>query len=63
MTAEILCIHPEEPEPDLIAQVVRSLAGGSVAALPTDTFYGLAIDPVNLRAVERIYEIKTRARH
>lgn len=63
MTAEILCIHPTEPEPDLIARVVRSLAAGSVAAIPTDTFYGLAVDPVNLRAVDRIYEIKTRARH
>ena len=63
MTAEMLSIHPQEPEPDRIAQVVASLAQGSVAALPTDTFYGLAVDPVNLRAVERIYEIKTRARH
>ncbi len=63
MTAEILCIHPEEPQPDRIAQVVQSLASGNVAAIPTDTFYGLAVDPVNLRAVDRIYEIKTRARH
>jgi L-threonylcarbamoyladenylate synthase len=31
--------------------------------MPTDTFYGLAADPVNLRAVERIYEIKNRSRH
>ena len=43
--------------------VVASLTAGNVAALPTDTFYGLAVDPVNLRAVERIYELKTRARH
>ena len=63
MTAEILSIHPEEPEQDRIAYVVKSLAAGNVAALPTDTFYGLAVDPVNLRAVDRIYEIKTRARH
>ena len=63
MTAEILAIHPTEPEPDRIAQVVQSLSSGNVTALPTDTFYGLAVDPVNLRAVDRIYEIKTRARH
>ena len=43
--------------------VAKSLAAGNVVALPTDTFYGLAVDPVNLRAVDRIYEIKTRARH
>jgi tRNA threonylcarbamoyl adenosine modification protein (Sua5/YciO/YrdC/YwlC family) len=63
LTAEILRIDPDEPEPALINRVVRSLAAGNVAALPTDTFYGLAVDPVNLRAVDRIYEIKTRARH
>ena len=63
MTAEILRIHPDEPEPKLVDQVVASLNGGNVVALPTDTFYGLAVDPVNLRAVERIYELKSRARH
>lgn len=63
MTAEILRIHPTEPEPERIAQVVRALTAGRVVALPTDTFYGLAVDPVNLRAVERIYKVKTRARH
>src|SRR5690242_18507514 len=31
--------------------------------MPTDTFYGLAADPLNLRAVERVYEIKSRSRH
>src|ERR1017187_2228130 len=63
LTAEMLSIDPKEPEADRIAQVVQSLNAGNVAALPTDTFYGLAVDPVNLQAVDRIYEIKTRARH
>ena len=63
MTAETLHIHPDNPEPELIDIVVKSLNAGNVVALPTDTFYGLAVDPVNLRAVDRIYDIKTRARH
>jgi L-threonylcarbamoyladenylate synthase len=63
LTAEILRIHPDEPEPALIDYVVASLNNGNVVALPTDTFYGLAVDPVNLKAVDRIYDIKTRARH
>jgi L-threonylcarbamoyladenylate synthase len=63
LTAEILRIHPDEPEPALIDRVATSLAAGQVVALPTDTFYGLAVDPVNLHAVDRIYDIKTRARH
>jgi tRNA threonylcarbamoyl adenosine modification protein (Sua5/YciO/YrdC/YwlC family) len=34
-----------------------------VLGLPTDTFYGLAADPFNLRAVEKIYDVKSRSRH
>ena len=63
MTAEILRIHPLEPEPALVDFVANSLDAGNVVALPTDTFYGLAVDPVNLAAVDRIYDIKNRARH
>jgi len=63
LTAEILLINPNEPEPALIDHVARSIESGQVVALPTDTFYGLAVDPVNLRAVDRIYDIKSRARH
>jgi tRNA threonylcarbamoyl adenosine modification protein (Sua5/YciO/YrdC/YwlC family) len=59
----MLRIHPDEPEPHLVAQVARALEAGDVVALPTDTFYGLAVDPVNLRAVDRIYDLKSRARH
>ena len=63
LTAEILRIHPDEPEPALIELVAKRLEAGEVVALPTDTFYGLAVDPVNLHAVDRIYDLKTRARH
>jgi L-threonylcarbamoyladenylate synthase len=63
LNAEVLRIHPDEPEPALIDQVAESLHAGDVIAIPTDTFYGLAVDPVNLRAVDRIYELKNRARH
>lgn len=63
MSAELLRIHPDEPEPGLVNYVASCLEKGMVAALPTDTFYGLAVDPVNLRAVEQIYELKTRAKY
>ena len=63
MSAEILRVHPDEPQPDRIEYIVSCLRKGDVVALPTDTFYGLAVDPVNLRAVEQIYQIKTRQRH
>src|SRR5271157_1390444 len=59
----MLQVHPEEPQPDRIDYIVSCLRKGDVVALPTDTFYGLAVDPVNLEAVSRIYQIKTRQQH
>ncbi len=63
MSAELLRVNPDEPEQERIDYVASCLESGKVVGLPTDTFYGLAVDPVNLRAVERIYEIKSRVRH
>ena len=63
MSAEILRVHPDEPQPDRVSYIVSCLRKGYVVALPTDTFYGLAVDPVNLHAVESIYRIKTRQKH
>ncbi|HTV07276.1 MAG TPA: L-threonylcarbamoyladenylate synthase [Acidobacteriaceae bacterium] len=63
MSAEILRIDPDEPQQDRVQYVVSCLRMGRVVGMPTDTFYGLSVDPVNLRAVERIYEIKSRLKH
>jgi L-threonylcarbamoyladenylate synthase len=63
LLAEILRVHPDEPEQDRVEYIVSCLRSGKVVGVPTDTFYGLAVDPVNLRAVESIYEIKTRLKH
>ena len=60
MSAEILRVHPDEPQTDRIDYIVSCLRKGDVVAMPTDTFYGLAVDPVNLYAVENIYHIKSR---
>jgi L-threonylcarbamoyladenylate synthase len=61
--AEILKINVENPEPSLIRYAADQIRAGQVLGMPTDTFYGLAADPLNLRAVERVYEIKSRSRH
>jgi tRNA threonylcarbamoyl adenosine modification protein (Sua5/YciO/YrdC/YwlC family) len=63
LSAEILRVHPDEPEADRVKYIVSCLRAGSVVGMPTDTFYGLSVDPVNLRAVESIYEIKSRLKH
>ena len=61
--AEIIKISTENPEPSLIRYAAEQIRAGQVLGMPTDTFYGLAADPLNLRAVERVYEIKSRSRH
>jgi L-threonylcarbamoyladenylate synthase len=63
LSCEIVKMSAVEPEPGLVDYVARQIDSGIVVGLPTDTFYGLAVDPSNLRAVERIYEIKSRAKH
>jgi len=63
VAAEIVRINSEAPESSLIAYVAEQIRAGSVLGMPTDTFYGLAADPFNLRAVEKIYDVKSRSRH
>ncbi|GAC1434066.1 MAG: hypothetical protein NVS1B11_26920 [Terriglobales bacterium] len=61
--AEIVKINHDNPEASLIRYAADQIRSGEVLGMPTDTFYGLAADPFNLRAVDRVYEIKSRSRH
>jgi tRNA threonylcarbamoyl adenosine modification protein (Sua5/YciO/YrdC/YwlC family) len=54
----LLQIHPENPPPRLIKQVVESLQKGGIIIYPTDTVYGLGCDILQQKAVERICRIK-----
>ena len=63
MRAEIVKINSQKPEPSLVRYAAEQIRAGEILGMPTDTFYGLAADPFNLRAVERVYEIKSRSRH
>ena len=38
----------------------RTVSGGGVAIFPADTLYGLACDPLNAGAIERIHALKGR---
>jgi len=63
LAAEIVKINPETPDMRMISYVADRIKAGQVVGMPTDTFYGLAADPLNLRAVDLIYDVKTRSRH
>jgi tRNA threonylcarbamoyl adenosine modification protein (Sua5/YciO/YrdC/YwlC family) len=54
----LLHIHPDNPQPRLIKQVVASLLKGGVIIYPTDTLYGLGCDIFQPKAIERISRIK-----
>lgn len=54
----LLQIHPENPQPRLIKQVVECLKDGGVIVYPTDTIYGLGCDIMQPKAIERICTIK-----
>lgn len=56
----ILKIDPENPDKSSIITAVEILKGGGIIAYPTETFYGLGADAGNIKAVEKIYDIKGR---
>jgi L-threonylcarbamoyladenylate synthase len=47
--------------PSEIASLAKILRDGGVAAIPTETIYGLAADPLSRAGVERVLAIKRRA--
>ena len=55
-----LSLDPSRPQPDLLARAGEVLAAGGVAALPTETLYGLAADSASPKGLERLAAIKGR---
>jgi len=60
VSAEVLKISAESPDARFIRYAAGWLNRGSVVAIPTDTLYALAADPVNLAAVDEIFRVKGR---
>lgn len=54
----LIKIHPQNPQPRLIKQVMDCLKDGGVIIYPTDTIYGLGCDIKQQKAIERICRIK-----
>ncbi|MFN3839161.1 MAG: L-threonylcarbamoyladenylate synthase [Cyclobacteriaceae bacterium] len=57
MPAELLTIHPVNPEARKIKRVADVLRNGGIVIYPTDTIYGMGCDLLNRRAVERLCRI------
>jgi tRNA threonylcarbamoyl adenosine modification protein (Sua5/YciO/YrdC/YwlC family) len=54
----IIQVHPDNPNPRQIQQVVKLLREGGIIIYPTDTVYGLGCDITKPKAVEQIARIK-----
>ncbi|MBT1697214.1 threonylcarbamoyl-AMP synthase [Fulvivirgaceae bacterium PWU4] len=57
MAAELLKIHPLNPEGRKIDRVVTILKQGGIVIYPTDTIYGIGCDLLNRKAVEQLCRI------
>lgn len=54
MPAELLKIHPKNPEARKIGRVVEVLLSGGIIVYPTDTIYGIGCSLMNRRSIERL---------
>jgi tRNA threonylcarbamoyl adenosine modification protein (Sua5/YciO/YrdC/YwlC family) len=57
MSAELLKIHPQNPEGRKINHVVDTLKRGGIIIYPTDTIYGIGCDLMNRKSIERLCQI------
>jgi L-threonylcarbamoyladenylate synthase len=61
---QVVKIDPLNPEsgPSRMAveEAVQRIRSGGIIAFPTETFYGLGVDPFNPAAVERLFAVKGR---
>lgn len=56
--AKILKIYPENPQENLIDEVVKTLQNGGLIIYPSDTVYALGCDINNIKAMEKLAQVK-----
>jgi len=56
----LLPFNPLDPAPEVLARVASALRQGRVVAYPTETLYGLGVDPFREEALDRLYVLKGR---
>ena len=54
----LIKIYPENPNPREIDKVIDVLRDGDLVIYPTDTVYAIGCDALNVRAVEKICQMK-----
>jgi L-threonylcarbamoyladenylate synthase len=60
--APIVKVDAEKPDEKGIRETAQIIRQGGVAAYPTESFYGLGVDPTRENAVDRLFQVKRRQR-
>ncbi|MEW6170701.1 MAG: L-threonylcarbamoyladenylate synthase [Candidatus Omnitrophota bacterium] len=60
MSAKILKLDPTNFNQDLLKEPADILANGGLVIIPTETVYGIAANKLNLKTLDKLYEIKKR---
>jgi len=60
MSAPLVSIHLEHPQPRIIARCLQTLEAGGVIAYPTDTCYAFGCDTSSKKALEKLFSIVRR---
>jgi L-threonylcarbamoyladenylate synthase len=53
-------VDPAAPQRDAIEEAAKWILDGGIVAIPTDTLYGLAVNPFSADAVARVFAVKGR---
>jgi L-threonylcarbamoyladenylate synthase len=56
-----IIVDATSPDEQALNEAVRAIHAGGIVALPTETLYGLAVDPFRAASVERVFAAKGRA--
>ena len=56
--AKILKIYPENPQENLINEVVKTLQNGGLVIYPSDTVYALGCNIFDIKAMEKLAQLK-----
>lgn len=59
--AQVYTVHPDSPQPRIVAQIRDALQSGAVMLYPTDTVYAIGCDLNSKSAVQKVRQIKQLA--
>ena len=60
VATDLIEIDVDQPAPEAVERAAAAIRRGELVAIPTDALYTLVADPLNLRAVGRVFSAKGR---